>query len=65
MAKTKIESWRYMGRILDGRTLCHSYHDGDGELRVFKKLPATAPGALYEVEVERKKKLEKFNFNVQ
>jgi len=52
--KPKKEEWRYMGRIRDGKVLFHSYQDGDGELRVFKKLPASSPGSLYEVEVERK-----------
>ncbi len=54
--KTKFETWRYMGRILDGKALFYSYEaEDEGDLKVFKKLPATSPGALYEVEVERKK----------
>ena len=53
--KWKTETWRYTGRILDGKTLFYSYEDGDGELRVFKKLPATSPGAFYVLDVERKK----------
>jgi hypothetical protein len=53
--KPKMETWRYMGRIRDGKTLFQSYQDEDGEFRVFKKLPASSPGSLYEVEVKREK----------